>query len=204
MLTGQKDKGKGIFPYLRVLRVKKSGFTLVEILVVSLLLGIVVAALFLTMNISQSSSSLTSAKLDLQSRVRRLSYWIAKDVRQTNLIQINTNNPTPDHIQFKRVIGINNATGNYLVDTNYIEYSYNNTTQELARNELDASQTIVSSWAFDNITASPFYSAPGVPLTTGGILSSKKLFVVISSESQVKRDLVLNCTLSGEVKVRNE
>jgi prepilin-type N-terminal cleavage/methylation domain-containing protein len=182
---------------------KKNGFTLVEILVTVFILSIIIAALFLTLNTGEFSNTVASTRVDLQSQVRRLIDWIAKDVRQTSLIEINNNGPSVSHIKFKKVIGID-GSGNYLLSSNYTEYSYNSTTSELLRNELDNGGSVLRSWVYTNITQAPFYTAVGVPLVGGDILNSKKLVIVISGQSLVRNILPLNFTLSEEVKIRNE
>jgi competence protein ComGC len=204
MLIGLKDKDKEAFSYLRAFHSKKSGLTLIEVLVVAFILTVIIGSLFLTLTTGELSSSISSEKTDLQAKVRLVMDWIIKDVRQTNLIQINTNAPSADHIKFKKVTGIDNATGNYTLSSNYIVYSYDNTLQRLTRNEVDDGGTILNSWVFSNITQSPFYSDTGVPLAPGGILTSKKLIIIILGQSQFRNSLTLNSSLTEEVKIRNE
>jgi hypothetical protein len=95
------------------------------------------------------------------------------------------------------------------VASNYIEYNYNNVSSQIIRNEIDTGGSIVGSWVFNNITESPFYTAPGVPLVgtpgaPGNIVIAKKLLVVIAGQRQVRNSLTLNLTLTEEVKIRNE
>jgi type II secretory pathway pseudopilin PulG len=180
------------------------GFTLVEVLVAAALLITVISALFLTLSKGELFNDITSKKADLQAKARRILDWVAKDVRQTNLIQINTNSPSADYIKFKQVTGIDNTTGNYTLSTNYIEYSYDSASDALTRNEVDDGGVVLNSWPFDNITQSPFYSDAGVPLAAGAILTSKKLVIVISSRDQVRGSLPLTVSLTEEIKIRNE
>lgn len=204
-MHGLRGKKIETLAYRRALRIKKRGFSLVEILIVALLLTIIVFALLTTLNTGEVSNSVSTAKADLQAKVRQAMDWIIKDVRQTNLIQINTNNPLGNHIKFKQVTGIDGA-GNYALSANYIEYTYNSASQQLTRNEVDDFGVPVpgSSRVFSNITQSPFYSEAGVALAPGAILVSKKLIVVISGENQVNINLTLNFSLTEEVKIRNE
>lgn len=167
-------------------------------------MGAILAALFYSLTSSEFLSVVSSAKTDLQAEVRQAIDWIAKDVRQTNLIQINTNNPSGSHIKFKKVTGIDNSTGNYALSDNYIEYDYDAVSGDLVRNEVDDGGTILQSWVFHNITQAPFYSSQGVVLAPGDILNSKKLVVVIAGQGQVRSSLTLNFSLTGEVKIRNE
>lgn len=207
MLIGQREAEIETLVYPRASRVKKRGFTLVEILVAAFILIIVIGALHLTLTTGEFSNSLNSAKTDLQAEVRQVLDWIVKDVRQTCLIQINTNSPSENHIKFKQVTGIDNATGNYTLSPNYIEYSYNSVSQQLTRSEVDGTGSILRSWVFNNITQSPFYTAAGVPLAAGDILTSKKLVIVIPARNPVLlrgSSLTLNFSLTGEARIRNE
>lgn len=175
-----------------------------EVLVVGFISSVIIAALLLTLTTGEFSNSTISAKIDLQAKVRRIMDWIIKDVRQTNLAEINNNNPSVNHIKFKVVTGIDNITGSYALSPNYIEYNYNNVSEELTRNEVDETGLILQSWVFNNITQSPFYTAPEVPLVANGILASKKLVIVIAGQNQVRNSLILNFSLNEEVRVRNE
>lgn len=175
-----------------------------EVLVVGFISSVVIAALLLTLTTGEFSNSTVSAKTDLQAKVRRIMDWVIKDVRQTNLAEINNNNPSVNHIKFKVVTGIDNITGSYTLSPNCIEYNYNNVSGELTRNEVDETGLIAQSWVFDNITQPPFYTAPGVPLVANGILASKKLVIVIAGQNQVRNSLTLNSSLAEEVKIRNE
>lgn len=188
------------------MRVKERGFTLIEILAVGFLLSVVMAALLLSLTTTELSNSESSAKADLQGEVRLIMDWIVKDVRQTNPIQINNNNPSGYHIKFQQVTGINNTTGQYTLNPNYIEYNYDSVSGRLSRNEIDAFGTIHETWVFDNIAQSPFYTqvAPNVALQRGDILTSKKLIIIVAAQKQLRKSLTLNFSLTEEVKLRNE
>lgn len=209
MLIGWRETGRGIFNCPRVLPgpSNRDGLSLIEILFVLSILGIVISALFFSLTRGEFSSAVSSAKADLQAKVRSIMEWVTKDVRETNLVQIDTNNPTVDHIKFRKVTGIDD-TGSYTFADHYIEYNYDNTPAQLTRNKIDVtSGAILQSLVFDNITQSPFYVAVGVPLeqspSAGNILFYKKLLIVIAGQSQVKNSLTLNFSLTEEVKVRN-
>lgn len=174
-----------------------------EVFIAVLIMGIIMAALLSSLTKGEFASSVSMSKADLQAKIRRIMDWIAKDVRQTNLIQINANDPTGNHTKFKTVTGIDSG-GNYTFSTNYTEYNYTAASDELSRHEVNETGSILQSWIFNNITQSPFYTTTGVPLAPGGILSSKKLIIVISGESQVRNSLLLNQTLTEEVKIRND
>lgn len=190
--------------YQRSLPNKSSAFTLVELLIVALIFGIILSSLFVTLNIGYLSFSVTSAKLELQSYVRATMDRLIKDVRDTNLSEINSNNPSVNHIKFRKVTGIDNNSGSYTLSSNYIEYNYDNVSGELTRNIVDVNGTILRSSLFRNIIQSPFYSAPGVPLVDNAILTSKSLVIVITSQKQAKNSLFLNFSLTEEIRIRNE
>lgn len=192
-----KDRDRGISNSLHESPDNSCGFTLIEVLASTLILSIILAALLITFNIGNLSNTLSTAKVDLQANVRQIIDMIANDVRQTNLIQINTNAPSVNHIKFQQVTGIDNTTGNYTLSPNYIEYTYDTVLATLTRS------TVAGSRVFTGITQSPFYSEVGIPLAWGGILTSKKLVIIISGRSQV-RGALIDFSLTGEVKVRNE
>ena len=211
MSVGRKEAEVEIGRYPHASRVKKKGFTLLEVLVVGFILTVVMTALFLSLSTGEFSNSVGSAKADLQAKVRLILDWIVKDVRGTTLIEINTCRPlinaycpSVNHIQFRKVTGIDNTTGQYTLNNNYIEYIYSSNTQQLTRNEMDGTGLILRSWIFNNITQLPFYVALGDPLDPGDILTNRKLVIVITGQSQVRNALTLNFSLTEEVKIRNE
>ncbi len=206
MLTGRKGREVEALACQRVLRAKKKGFSLLELLIVGFILSIVTGALFFSLTAGGSASSLGLAKADLQAKVRLAMDWIVKDVRQASLIQINTNSPSGDHIKFKKVTGIDGA-GNYAFSTDYTEYSYDSVSGNLTRSEVDNGGSVLRSLTFNNIIQSPFYTTAGVALTQspnpGNILEAKKLIIVISAQSQVRNSRTLNFSLTEEAKIRN-
>jgi type II secretory pathway pseudopilin PulG len=208
MLIGQKGKEQEAYRFLpakeKRISKKLSSFTLVETLIAAFILGILLVSLFATLNIGQFSDAVGSARIDLQANLRNLMDWIVRDVRQTYPIQINSNDPSVNHIKFKKVVGIDNTTGNHTVSARYTEYIYNNTTLQLRRNELNDTGSVLFSLVFSNITASHFYSDVGVPLYNDTILGSGKLIVVISGQKQARNNVLLNLNLNETITLRNE
>lgn len=208
MLAGQKGKEQGIFNYLPALRAKK-GFTLVEIIVTAFILSIVFAGLFITLNTTEFSHSVSSAKVDLQAEVRRVIDWIIKDVRQTVSYEVASNGPSDTHIKFKRVQGLNTVTGDLILSSDYIEYEYDSLSQKITRRVIDgATGDILQSWDFNNIIEAPFYTRDDlnniVPLNDDDFTNyGNKFIVTIMGQKQVRGSLNINFTLTEEVKIRN-
>lgn len=171
------------------------------------------------------SSSVSSAKADLQAKVRLIMDWIVKDLRSTDRDEINAddNDPAVNHIKFKKVADIYidsvNNTTSMIMSSNYTEYNYTADLSRLTRNELYSNGTIIPgrSRNFPNttnvsnhdefvkfyITDVSFYVEPGVPLDEEHS-SEGKLIVNITGQSQFRNSTILNQTLSEEVKIRNE
>lgn len=201
--------------YLRNFRANKKGFTLIEILVVGSILGVVMSGLILTLNTGERSSTITQAKADLQAKVRSIMDLITRDLRQTNLNEINTPTSVPGihHIKFKQVTGIDAGTGDYSLSDNFIEYTYDPIALSLTRSIVDDTAAILQSRVFTDITDIRFRSKldpKAVPpvdeaLAQDTIIDpgSRKLIITIAAQSQANR-LTLNFSLTEGVKIRNE
>jgi len=196
------------------LRTKSSGFTIIEVLLAAVLLAAILSALFLTLNVGQLSNPINSARVELQDNVRRLLYWIARDVRDTSSGEIAANSPSSEHIKFRQVQGLDTATGYYILSTSYIEYAYDAENKKITRNSLDSTGSILQSWTFENITQPPFFTRDSlgavVPLSQSYLLSNRKLIVDINAEKSVctvrigQDCLNLAFSLTEEIKIRNE
>jgi len=198
MLVGQKEEGIGILLYLRAGRAKKRGFTLVEVLVVGFILSVIISGLLMTLIIGDRSISISSAKADLQAKVRLILNMIIREVRQTKPSEIDSNGPRVDHIKFRPVSGFDIVTGLLTFSPDYIEYVYNVNTRQLTRNKIGNNP---QSTTFDNITATRFRSDVAEDLGPGTI--DEKLIITITAQGQANR-LTLNFSLTEEVKIRNE
>jgi len=186
-------------------------FTLVEILIVVLTLGVLMAGFFYALITGESSWSFNAAKIEVQSEVRRAVDWIAKDVRQTRRVDIgsNTNNPSSTHIKFKKVIGYDTTGGGSVVlSNNFIEYTYDPDLKIITRTDLNTNQT----WTFRNIIQAPFYtnSSGSIividPLNPGQdspVFQTGNLVIILTGQKQVKSGLNATYTLTEEVKIRN-
>lgn len=195
-----------IYSYLQRLRVpnNRSAFTLVELLIVIFILGIIMSGLFLTFNIGQFSFPVSSAKLELQSEARNTMNWIMKDLRQAISYNIANNNATTSYLKMN--LWQWNTTANQWDisnTTNYVEYFYNSSSQNLTRRYTDASGN-VSALNFTNIKEAPFYTNyTAKELNTNNLLVNRKLIVVISIEKALRGTLIVPFTLISEVKIRN-
>ena len=198
MLVGQKEEGIGILLYLRAGRAKKRGFTLVEVLVVGFILSVIISGLLMTLIIGDRSISISSAKADLQAKVRLILNMVIREVRQTKPSEIDSNDPRVDHIKFRPVSGFDIVTGLLTFSPDYIEYVYNVNTRQLTRNKIGNNP---QSTTFDNITATRFRSDVAEDLGPGTI--DEKLIITITAQGQANR-LTLNFSLTEEVKIRNE
>ncbi len=199
---------KRIFRFPRGSQNKKCGLTLIEVLLVSLILTLILAALFITLTAGESASSVSSAKIDLQAQLRQAINWIVQDVRGATVGEIANNSPSSDHIKFRQVQGVDTATGYYILSDNYIEYNYDNNLQKITRNLVNTSGEVLQSWQFTNITQSPFYARDSsggiVALNQSDLSNSRKIIITIAGARTVKGSLSLTSNLSEEVKIRNE
>jgi hypothetical protein len=162
------------------------------------------SSLFLTFNIGQFSFPVSSAKLESQAEARNVMNWIVKDLRQAISYNIANNNATTSYLKMN--LWQWNITANQWDisnTTNYVEYFYNNSSQNLTRQYTDASGN-VSKLEFNNITEAPFYTNyTAKELDMNNLLVNRKLIVVISIEKALRGALIVPFTLISEVKIRN-
>ncbi len=187
------------------------GFTIVEILIVALTLGVLMAGLFYALITGESSWSFNAAKIEVQSEVRRAVDWIAKDVRQTVSWNIgsSSNNPSSTHIKFNKVTGYNpEGGGSVTLSNNFIEYNYDPDLKTITRT--DSSNPLT--WTFRNIIQAPFYTNnngstividPSSPGQDSPIFQTGNLVIILTGQKPVKSGLNATYTLTEEVKIRN-
>ena len=184
-----RDKDREISNYPRGLLAKRDGYTLNEVLVSVLILGVVLGGLFITLSTGEFSSSVNSAKLEVQAETRRLMDWIVKDVRQTSSSQIANNAPSNSHIKFKVCLG--HDGNNIIWSSDFIEYTYDSSLNRLTRTDYGSGM----SWNFDNVIAAPF--------DTSELITDSKLIVTITVQKQPARMPALTSTLISKIKIRN-
>jgi type II secretory pathway pseudopilin PulG len=192
--------------------VKSSAFTLVEALASTLIMGVVLAALSVTLTIGESSRSISTAQVDLQAKVRGVLDIVVRDFRQTVTQEIVNNEPAPSttYAKFRPVQGWNITNANYELEANFTEYNYSAANTTLVRNILNSGGVVLSSRSFYNITAAPFYTVDTsdesiVPLTKDALQANNgRVVVVITGRGLARQGRILSYNLTEEVKVRNE
>lgn len=185
-----------------------SGLTIIEALFSALLSAVLIAGFFYALSTGEFSNTLSSAKADLQAQVRRDLDWIIKDVRQTVSWDIANNGPSDSHIKFRQVEGWDIANNTFLLSSNFLDYSYDSAAKTITRRLQDGAGNVLESWIFYDIISAPFFTVNSagaiVSLDPTDLLTSRKLIIVISGQKQVRGPLNTSCSLTGEVKIRNE
>lgn len=153
------------------------------------ILTIIVAALFMVLNIGNFSNSVSSTKLSLQQEARKIIEWITKDVRQTAAYQISNNDPSTNHIKFKVCLGHDGA--DLLWSSDFIEYTYDPTSQTLVRFDYASGR----SWQFNNVVESPF--------NISQLITDNLLIVTITVQKQALGSINPSVSLAAEIKIRN-
>lgn len=188
---------------------KRKSFTLIEVLIVSAIGAMVISALFMAFTTSNISFPLTTASIDLQSKVRNIASWIAKDVRQAVSWDIADvgNNPTPSHIKFKQVVGMDVVTETYTLSNYHIEYSYDNANSTITRNVL-VGAAVTQTVTYDGIITAPFFTENGtgneVALNKNDLLTSAKLVVKVQGQKEFLAGSSVFHNVTVGVKIRNE
>jgi len=198
-----------IFLLPRVFRLKKSGFTLVEVMITAFILAMIFGALFSTLNIGYISTPVSLKKLELQAKVRRYLDWIVKDVRQAVNSSasggIRSTEPTTSKIKFKPVIGFDDtATDKRELSGDFIEYAYDANAQKIIRRIVDSGGNILQTWEFTDIIEAPFYTDYTNRELNGSDLQTKGITIVITARQQVRGGITIQQTIQEKVKIRNE
>ena len=195
------------FLLLPTLRNKVSGFTLIETLIVGLIVTIVFGIILYAVNVGQVSFTLSSARANLQSEVRRTIGWIIKDTRQAVSWDMANNNPTPSYIKFRQVVGWDTTNNALLLSNYYIEYTYNSINNTITRRTSDLSNNTIGIWILNDVISQPFFtvnsSGSVVPLNQSDLLTSKQLIITISGQGQVSGNQNTTYALTEEVQIRN-
>jgi prepilin-type N-terminal cleavage/methylation domain-containing protein len=194
------------------LHADKRGFTLLEVLVTLTIFGAIVAAIFASLNIGKLSFSIGSSKVEVQAKARLITDWIVNDSRQallSDIVDIVNNSPSSSHIRFRQVTGIDITTGQYILSPDFIDYTYDFTTQKIIRSVIDPSGNtlITETREFNNIINPPFFSVDGagvtVPLTAADLSNSQRLIIVIQTQKQLRGTISIPHAIRAEVKIRN-
>ncbi len=186
---------------------KLKGLTLVEIMVVTLIMGVIFGALLMALHVGQISTDVGSSKVDLEAEVRMVADWIAKDVRQCIPSELCANVPTTDYVKFN-LWAWSNASLSQVESDEYVEYEYDNSTQNLTRRHI-VDGVVGAEQNFTGITMSPFYtsyideSANSFDFSELCATSNRTLIVAIKKEKTIW-NRALNFTTVKEVRIRNE
>jgi len=179
----------------------------VETLFITLILGLIIGVFFYAVHAVQTSFTLSSARGNLQSEVRRTIGWIIKDTRQAVSWDIANNNPAPGYIKFRQVTGWDTVNNTFLLSNYYIEYTYNAVNNTIIRRTSDLSNNTIGVWTLNDIIAAPFSTINSlgniVPLNNSDLLTSKLLVITISGQGQVQGAQTTTYTLTEEVQIRN-
>jgi len=191
----------------------KRGISIVEVLLVTAIIGLLMGSIFYLLSVAQSLRSLSTAQSEVRSEVRRAMDWIVNDVRQTVSSSIGSkdNNPLSTHIKFKKFIGYSVKLGVPSPDFgNPIEYTYDPGLETITRTDLGTNQ----SWIVRNIIQASFYTRlqdgsivamdPVNPGDDSPLLTnlSGNLVIYIRSQKQISATLNASYTLREEVAIR--
>jgi type II secretory pathway pseudopilin PulG len=203
---------------LRLTLLNKKGIGIVEALLVTAIMGLLMGSIFYLLSVGQSSNLVSTAKIEVQSEVRRAMDWIVKDLRQTVNWSIGSsaNSPLSTHIKFQKVINYDTSGSGSAVLGNFIEYTFDPNANTITRTDLGVNQ----SWTFRNISlnSSPFNSGifftklsdgsvvaidPVVAGDNSPVYQTGNLVIVITGQKQANTVANISYTLKEEVKIRN-
>lgn len=208
MLTGKKEIRQGIILCQPVSLNNARAFTLIEVLFAALIGAFIVGVLFYILNLGSQINQVSSRKIMLQSQARRITDWIAQDLRETVRYSIKNNNPTNAHIRFQRVLGRGVVEGTYQLEVNYIDYTYDSGLHRLTRSIVTDTGVLANtapnpnSWFFNDIMTEPFSTRDdaGSSLDLDAVSEIKRVVVLIKVQNQTGEEV----SLTSEVKIRNE
>jgi type II secretory pathway pseudopilin PulG len=197
-----KDKPQKHFRLQRVSPSRVRGFSLIELILVAGILSFIAGVFFFSMSSGQFTYTLSSARADLQSEVRRAIGWIVKDVRQTVSWDMSNNDPSPSYIKFRQVTGWDYVNNTFSLSDIYIEYIYSSLSHTITRRTSDGVE-----WTINYVFEEPFYTIDSlggvVPLNKDDLLTSKQLIVTISGQIHVIGAENTTYSLTEEVQIRN-
>jgi prepilin-type N-terminal cleavage/methylation domain-containing protein len=207
MSVGRKDSWRCPFRWLPGSpNNKKTGLTLVELLVVALIFGVIMSALFITLNVGEFSITVNSNKVDAQAHTRMLMDLVVKDIRQAITSELVANSPTTNYLKFN-LWSWNVANATWQLGSQYREYEYTPAENKMSRRLVDGNGIVLEEVDYLNVLRSPFYtsytSETSNQFDSNELLQNRKLIVVIEEERPVRNSQPVNFTLIEEVKIRN-
>ena len=205
-----KDKKKKIFLLLLIGTEfnRNKGFTIVELLVVTLIISFLFGVLFFVLNVGQVSQKVSLERVYLEAELRRFMDCISKDIRQTTAYNIKENSPNSGYIKFKKVTDVNTsgADSPLLFSDDYIEYIYSSDGGSMIRRMIYSNGTNQTLFFNTTLIQAPFYTYNStddiVPLNENDLLNSKKILVNLTAQRNIKNQTI-NCSLIQEIAIRN-
>lgn len=174
-------------------------------MVVCAIITAVAGALFMTLSAGNSSVRVNSERVHIQAKVRTVSDWICRDLRNAISWELNANTPGPAYLKFN-VWSWDSTANTWKLGNRYIEYSYDTGRKELARRFVDENGNVLEETIFTEIMYAPFYTSYTDQYTNqfdgNALLANRMLFVVIRADHTVT-GRTLSLTLVSEVKIRN-
>lgn len=208
-----KREGIKVLHYLRGLSANNKGVTITETLIVTFISIVILGALLLALTTGQFSSSLNSEKLELQAEVRLVTDWITKDIRGAVITDIADQvdplyTPSNSYLRF-HLWDWNTTSGQTVLRSEFIEYIYDDSSDTITRNSIDALGNIITSHTYSNIVEPPFYTTylgtgnPGNEFDAGTLLTGRQLIVVVTGQRQVRGSAYVTYVLQSQVRIRN-
>ena len=181
---------------------------MVELLMACVILGVVMSALLMTLQIGELANGIGSAKVDLESEVRMLVDWISKDIRQAKIQDLAStgNDPSTDHIKFRFWQWNSTSHSQEYLSNKAVQYTYDSGTKNLSREFWDVNGSVFYQ-NFTDISMAPFYTSYTDETTNdfvGDDLRENRRLIVVIRKDKTVRNRPLNFTMSEEVRIRNE
>ena len=118
------------------------GFSLFEVMVVTLILGIVIGGVFMTFTIGSRTYSRDIVLLDLEQQTRRALDSLMRELRQTDSFHVSISEGVPDSISFYILSDPNGTSGGAWVGP--IRYYVDTVNSRLMRQEIDTTPRVVA------------------------------------------------------------
>ena len=107
----------------------KSGISLVEIMVTVLISSILIAGLYVALNVAKKSWEENTIRIELQQELRKATEWMKRELLEagpTSITNVSANGSPETYINFKMPSGI--TDGSIIWDSNPIQFALGGTT----------------------------------------------------------------------------